>query len=92
MLEVIIIEKYLTQGTVRTAKELYSCCHQFIGLIKSTGFVFFQKKYLNWIPMGHITGMCPGFEEWWLCKWVLNPKLVIFNFYAQMLCNILLNK
>ena len=75
MLEVIIIEKLFLVFDPRNSKnskELYSHCHQFIRLIKSTGFVFFQKNYLNWIPMGHITGTCPGFEEWWLYKWVLN--------------------
>ena len=30
--------------------------------------------------------MCPGFEEWWFYKWVLNfTKLVIFNFFAQIM-------
>ena len=29
--------------------------------------------------------MCPGFEEWWLYKSFKSPKLVIFNFYAQII-------
>ena len=29
--------------------------------------------------------MCPGFEEWWLYKCFKSPKLVIFNFYAQIM-------
>ena len=29
--------------------------------------------------------MCPGFEEWWLYKCFKSPKLVIFNFYAQII-------
>ena len=29
--------------------------------------------------------MRPGFEEWWLYKCFKSPKLVIFNFYGQII-------
>ena len=35
--------------------------------------------------MSALSGMCPGFEEWWLYKCFESPKLVIFNFYAQII-------
>ena len=31
------------------------------------------------------TAMCPGFEEWWLYKCFKFSKLVIFNFYTQIM-------
>ena len=46
----MIFNDYHWQGTVRTAKELCSYCHNCIGLV-SMRFVFF---HLNWIPMGYI--------------------------------------
>ena len=42
-----------------------------------------RLRETNWTPS---IMMCPGFEEWWLYKWVLSfPKLMIFNFYAQIM-------
>ena len=53
-----------------------------------------QSQIQNWkeaVAGGHamllrLTGMCPGFEDWWLYKSVLNlQNMWSFNFYTQII-------
>ena len=52
--------------------------------VKFCSQLYYIMVYIfQYLKISCTLGMCPGFEEWWLYEW--SPKLVIFNFYAQIM-------